>query len=83
MVPRYGHTAVARNLVKRRLRELVRVYVIPTRVHADIIVRIRPDAYGASFDNLAKEIQSTIGQLQSWFDDDAHAAQFKDVTAAI
>ena len=66
MVPRFGHTAVARNLVKRRLRELARVYLLPTRLPINVVVKIRPDAYKASFDSLAREIQSAVQQLHVW-----------------
>jgi ribonuclease P protein component len=67
-VPRFKHTAVSRNLVKRRLRELARIHLVPTGISVDVVLRIRPEAYDASFDRLATEIRSTIGQLRSWFE---------------
>jgi len=51
-VPRYGRSAVDRNLVKRRLREIVRIEVIPIMPAMDLVVRALPSAYGCSFDDL-------------------------------
>lgn len=68
VVPRFGHTAVARNLVKRRLRELVRIHLIPTAVALDVVLRIRPDAYDISFVDLRGEMLSVIQQLHRWAD---------------
>ncbi len=52
IVPRYKHTAVDRNRLKRRLRELVRRQVLPLwreRLHgiraADVVLRALPAAY--------------------------------------
>lgn len=67
MVPRFKQTAVSRNRVKRRLRELARMHLVPTGLGADVVLRIRPEAYDASFDSLAKEVQSTLEQLHQWF----------------
>ena len=66
MVPRFGHTAVARNLVKRQLRELARIHLLPTRMPVNVVVKIRPDAYRASFASLEKEMQSLVQQLHAW-----------------
>jgi ribonuclease P protein component len=60
VVPKYRRTAVARNRVKRRLRELLRLEVLP-RLDAcglvlDVLVRARRDAYGADFAQLREEL---------------------------
>lgn len=59
IVPRYKHSAVARNRLKRRLRELTRA-TWPTLFegHAplDLVVRAAPAAYAAAFDQLAGDI---------------------------
>ena len=60
IVPRYGHSAVERNLLKRRLREIVRKEVIPQLVAAgvtmDVMVRARRNAYEASYAALRTEL---------------------------
>lgn len=66
MVPRFKHSAVDRNRLKRRLRELSRTRLIPVDVAADVVLRIRPEAYGASFEALATDIERALGQLQRW-----------------
>ena len=60
IVPRYGHSAVARNLVKRRLREAVRREFLPRLaregVAIDIILRARRSAYGLPYAALRDEL---------------------------
>ena len=66
VVPRYGHTAVRRNQVKRRLREIVRITWLPT-LHqpADIVVRALPTAYGASFRALREQMATLLQAVYS------------------
>jgi len=56
IVPRYGHSAVDRNKVKRRLRDLARTELLPALVASplalDVVIRAAPSAYGASYDTL-------------------------------
>ena len=66
IVPRFKHSAVARNRVKRRLRELVSLELLPTGLLADVVLRIRPEAYGATYENLAADIAETLVQLRRW-----------------
>jgi ribonuclease P protein component len=76
VVPRFKHSAVARNQLKRRLRELARLEMLPTEVIGDVVIRIRPDAYEASFDVLAIDIRRAIDQLRRWrVSSDAAATQ--------
>jgi ribonuclease P protein component len=67
IVPRFKHSAVDRNRLKRRLRELGRLRVLPTDLPADVVVRIRPDAYTASFDALQADIERALAQLTRWW----------------
>lgn len=62
-MPRHGHTAVNRNRLKRRLREIVRQDVLPAEAPLDIIVRTAPAAYAAPFDVLRAEMRGVIGRL--------------------
>jgi ribonuclease P protein component len=57
---------VARNQLKRRLRELSRIRLLPLDVAADVVIRIRPDAYRASFAQLGVDIERAIVQLVRW-----------------
>jgi ribonuclease P protein component len=63
VVPRYGRSAVDRNRLKRRLRELVRTHLLPEACSVDVVIRTRPDAYSASFDALGLDIARTKTQL--------------------
>lgn len=60
VVPRHRQKVVRRNLVKRRLRELGRTELLPRLAAAgrplDVMLRARPEAYGASFEALREEV---------------------------
>ena len=56
IVPKHKQTSVARNRLKRRLREIVRRRLLPTLPPIDLVVRARPEAYGASFEALETEL---------------------------
>ena len=60
IVPRHKHTIVERNKVKRRLREALRLEVLPrldaAGVAADVIVRARREAYGVPYGELRAEL---------------------------
>lgn len=64
IVPKHGHRIVERNRLRRRLRELGRIEVLP-RLHAagaelDVLFRARREAYGARFENLRSQmVQAT------------------------
>jgi ribonuclease P protein component len=66
VVPRYKRSAVARNRLKRRLRELTRLHLLPAAIAADVVIRIRPDAYTATFEMLADDIGRVLSQLLRW-----------------
>ena len=65
VVPNHGATAVARNRLRRRLRELARRRVIPGLVPMDLVIRARASAYRAEFSDLAADLE---GWLQSLTD---------------
>jgi ribonuclease P protein component len=66
IVPLFKHSAVARNQLKRRLRELVRLNLLPTGLHQDVVLRIRPHAYGATFAMLSIDVHRSLSELQRW-----------------
>jgi len=63
IVPRFGHSAVDRNLVKRRLRNLARTELLPTMAALDVVIRAAPSAYRASFDVLRAALEKAARQL--------------------
>jgi ribonuclease P protein component len=66
IVPRHKQTAVARNRLKRRLRELVRLRLLPALAGtppADVVVRVFPPAYAATFQQLTGEVERALRQL--------------------
>lgn len=57
VVPRHRHTAVERNRLRRRLREIGRRQVLPVlAAPTDVAVRARAAAYDASFQALREEL---------------------------
>ena len=56
IVPRHQHSAVERNRLKRRLREIVRGAWVEPAVVRDVVVRATPAAYRASFTALQTEL---------------------------
>jgi ribonuclease P protein component len=61
IVPRHRHSAVRRNLLRRRIREISRRQVLPAlNSFTDVAVRARPAAYEASFETLRREIVGSL-----------------------
>jgi RNase P protein component len=70
IVPKYRRTIVERNRLRRRLRELARVRLLPlldatveTRGARAMLIRALPTAYSASFDGLARDIDAIVARL--------------------
>jgi len=67
IVPKHGRRVVDRNRLRRRLREIGRRELLPTLrerdVAVDIVLRVHRKAYGASFVELSREVQSTMEAL--------------------
>jgi len=64
IVPRYSHTAVARNLVKRRLRDLIRTELLPSMAALDVVVRAAPSAYGVDYETLRAAMRKAIERIR-------------------
>jgi ribonuclease P protein component len=67
-VPRHRNTAVRRNRLKRRLREILRVELLPRLELAapiDILVRARREAYDAAFCMLRDELVTWVNRQWS------------------
>ena len=65
VVGKHGHTIVERNRLRRRLRELVRLKVLPAVSAVDIVVRTFPSAYDSSFTDLSREIGDIAEMLKA------------------
>jgi ribonuclease P protein component len=63
IVPRYKHSAVDRNRLKRRLREIVRTTLLPVLPAVDIVVRARPEAYRAPVPALGAQLARAAERL--------------------
>lgn len=67
VVPRHGRTIVERNLLQRRLREIARRDWLATALERglelDVVVRSRPEAYEASFEELRGALTSGLEAL--------------------
>ena len=67
VVPRYKHSAVRRNRVKRWLRELVRLELLPALralEPCDVAIRSRPNAYEVGVDALRDDIKLVVRHAQ-------------------
>ena len=64
IVRKRGQTATDRNRVKRRLRELVRLYLLPMAESIDFVIRTRDEAYTASFEQLQVDLQEVMKRVR-------------------
>lgn len=62
VVPKHRRRIVDRNRVKRRLREIVRTGLLPRLTSVDLLIRAKPEAYSANFQQLADD----VGQIGQW-----------------
>ena len=63
IVPRYSHGAVERNRVKRQVREIVRLDVLPALGGVDVLVRALPSAYQATYAELREECRQARNRI--------------------
>lgn len=64
VVPRHRHNAVERNQLKRRLRELVRLHVLPLGIPVDLVIWALRSAYDLSFDQLRVDVEELVPRLR-------------------
>ncbi len=57
VVPKATQSSVKRNLLKRRLRELVRLRLLPQLASVDVVIRAARQAYDVKFTELADEVE--------------------------
>lgn len=69
IVPKHGRRIVDRNRLKRRLREIGRRRILPKLAGrggpTDVLVRARREAYRATFDELARDVEDAVEVLWS------------------
>jgi ribonuclease P protein component len=58
IVPKFQSSAVARNRLRRRLREIWRRELQPHQPAWDLVIKARREAYAASFDELRAALLS-------------------------
>lgn len=63
VVPRYGQTAVRRNQVKRRLRELVRRELLALPGNRDVVIWALPPAYRMTLEDLALTLRQLARRM--------------------
>jgi ribonuclease P protein component len=63
IVPKYKHGSVERNLVKRRVREVVRLDVLPTLAPCDVVIRALPMAYDRDWATFRRELVRAVQKL--------------------
>jgi ribonuclease P protein component len=63
IVPRHQSSAVARNRLRRRLREILRREVLPHLPPIDLVVRANRGAYAAPFAVLRAELTDAASTL--------------------
>src|SRR5258706_9765230 len=63
IVPRFQSSAVARNRLRRRLREILRRDVLPQLPPIDLVIRAKRAAYAAPFAALRAELRDVVSAL--------------------
>ena len=63
VVPRFQFTAVARNRLRRRLREILRRYPVASLPAVDLVVRAKRAAYAAPFARLRAEVAASVTRI--------------------
>ena len=63
IVPRFQASAVARNRLRRRLKEIWRVELQPVQPAWDLVIRARREAYRATFAELRTQLLTWRGAV--------------------
>ena len=67
IIPRHRQTIVARNRLKRRVREIVRIDMLPSLrgPSLDLVVRVSPTAYRRTFEQLQAELRGGLSRISA------------------
>jgi len=63
VVPLFGNTAVARNRLRRQLREVARRRLMPLLMPIDLVIKPRASAYRTTFTELAAELEQWLSSF--------------------
>lgn len=63
VVPRFQFTAVARNRLRRRLKEILRRYPVASLPPVDLVVRVKRVAYAAPMPELRAELTASVTRI--------------------
>lgn len=63
VVPKYGQTAVRRNRLKRRLREVIRTEWLPGEGNRDVVIWALPPAYRMTLEDLTTTLRRLAGRM--------------------
>jgi ribonuclease P protein component len=63
IVPKHKHSAVERNRLRRRLREIIRVELLPAVQHGEALIRTKGEAYELSYSALLTEVETIKGWI--------------------
>jgi ribonuclease P protein component len=66
-VPKFGHSAVERNRLKRRIREIIRLRMLQQLPKIDVVIRAYPNAYNVQGSVLTSELEQSIRAIQQLF----------------
>ena len=66
-MPKFGHSAVERNRLKRRIREIIRLRMLQQLPKIDVVIRVHPNAYGVQRSVLTSELEESIRAIQQLF----------------
>ena len=63
VVPRFQFTAVARNRLRRRVRELLRREFLAQLPFVDLVIRTKRSAYTVPFSGLRADVAGSLGRI--------------------
>jgi ribonuclease P protein component len=63
IVPKFGKTIVERNRLRRQLREIARLIVLPEVAGRDVLIKALPSAYGSAFSSLSEELSGVARMI--------------------
>ena len=67
VVPKYSYSAVERNQLKRRMREIIRSELLSVFPPLDVVIRARANAYGVRFSLLRDDLRRTVPEVEKLF----------------